>query len=546
MPVKPEFLTSPRKAFSPEGREFVISPVLQLEKDLKLLKKRVGKFAKPIPFPVFPRTRYSLEAYQTPIRDQRGRGSCWAFAGIAALEAAYKRKYGVSLDLSEQYLFHMAKCVELYPDYVTSAVRHENNSSYWGAQGNAGIVETMTRLPVCEERFAPYLDQPDLDALKTQLPAAGNLDWESTQEQLDTFEFDFRNIPQEARHQCRYRVKSWGVLPTVTAQNIENVLLNNHEVVIDIDVYKWKYNATRNVYEFDPAGAGGGGHVVLIIGFDRDNQTFLVKNSWGGNQYLQLTYDYITRVSGQWFTGFYITDVDDIQAAPDLKSKWIGNWKMDHDGWRGSLTIRRFTSFHNTDPNAPTKLGNYYRDGKKFDVNGYFVDNGQGMVCYVADHEGRVVPGTLFVGQRFDTYNFSWAPRLGAGKTFWNNIPFGVVLNRDTFPHQPSNTFSRSEWLGQWHMNHDGWQGVLTLSNISSGVFGLLFVTGTYRASDGRTLSVSGLVNQAQQHVLSLSIPFSPTNNQPFELLYHTWEDKLFSGVTQWGGRKFGVVGQKA
>src|SRR5262249_53828249 len=59
---------------------------------------------------------YSLAQYQTPFRftvgdqsviGQGGRGTCWAFAGVAALEAAYKRKYGVTLDLSEQYTFHM-------------------------------------------------------------------------------------------------------------------------------------------------------------------------------------------------------------------------------------------------------------------------------------------------------------------------------------------------------------------------------------------------------------------------------------------------------
>ncbi len=58
---------------------------------------------------------HSLAQYQTPINDQLGRDTCWAFAGVAALEAAYNRKYGIVLDLSEQYAFHIPKAMELQP-----------------------------------------------------------------------------------------------------------------------------------------------------------------------------------------------------------------------------------------------------------------------------------------------------------------------------------------------------------------------------------------------------------------------------------------------
>ena len=535
------------KALSINGEEFVVSPMESIVSDLKSLKKRRAA-AQVVPQVMVSRApapaTYSLAAWQTPIRNQGSRGTCWAFAGIAALEAAYRRKYGTVLDLSEHYLFHMSKCVELYTDYMTNAVPHENNSSYWGGQGNSGIIEVMSRIAVPEERFAPYLEQHQLDAIRTSLPGAGALDWNATQEQLDTFEYDQRNIPLEARHQAKYKVKSWGVIGNLTTDKMEQVIAANSEIVLDVDAYKWRYNAAIDALEYDPNGGGGGGHTVLVVGYDRNQQVFLIKNSWNDGRLLRLTYDYVRRESARWYTGHYITDVENINMAPQMKAKWIGRWNMDHDGWRGQLVIRRFTNFH-TGENMQTKIGNYYRDGKRYEANGYFVDGGQGVVFFVADREGKITPGTLYSGQRHELYNYSWFPVMGAGKTHWNNIPFGSLVNRGAIPHRPSNSFSRSEWIGSWAMNHDGWQGTLTISAITPFLWGMLLVSGTYRTHDGRLLTISGSVNAAQNHVMSINIPFSADNNQSFELHYHTWENGIFSGTTTWGGRKFGVFGNK-
>ena len=43
---------------------------------------------------------YSLAQWQSGFKNQNDRGTCWAFAGAAALEAAYRRKYNMLIDVS--------------------------------------------------------------------------------------------------------------------------------------------------------------------------------------------------------------------------------------------------------------------------------------------------------------------------------------------------------------------------------------------------------------------------------------------------------------
>ena len=70
-----------------------------------------------LPIRAAAQSSYSLAQHQTtPIaRSQTSRDTCWALAGVAALEAAHNRKYGMNAPLSEQYTFHMPKAIELQP-----------------------------------------------------------------------------------------------------------------------------------------------------------------------------------------------------------------------------------------------------------------------------------------------------------------------------------------------------------------------------------------------------------------------------------------------
>ena len=73
-------------------------------------------------------TSVSLAEYQTPVRFQGIRKTCWAFAALAAIEAAYKRDYNLTLTLAPEYL-----CSVL----TTAILFHPNESDleYTGSFG---------------------------------------------------------------------------------------------------------------------------------------------------------------------------------------------------------------------------------------------------------------------------------------------------------------------------------------------------------------------------------------------------------------------------
>jgi hypothetical protein len=367
-----------RHATEPAEPDAIIAPVLdgaiqwQLIAEAAEQAARLGKLA----VPAVRDSGVSLAAYQTPFKVQGDRGTCWAFAGAAALEAAYRRKYGITLDLSEEYIFHVGKAFEIQRDtYLSSPSAVENNSSLSGFQGGSDIAAKLAILAVPEERFAPYLaSDQTLQNIVRQLGYSGSAAL-STQEDFDAFEFCEQHIPLIARVNARYRATAWGALganPSITA--IENTLLAKHEVLADV------------YHKVSPEG----GHVLLIIGFDRNRQLFFAKNSWGEDEFVEIHYynDPIWDIRA----GHYLIDVAELDAPVQNDACWVGNWTINLNGKAGRLLIRRCIDLRLP---GPTKLGNYYVDGKKFEVNGTLEDEGRTLHMFVASEEGKLPPGTL-------------------------------------------------------------------------------------------------------------------------------------------------------
>ena len=237
------------------------------------------------------------------VQAQNDRGTCWAFAGAAALEAAYRRKFNMAIDVSEEYVFHMGKAFALNKDpngVVAAPV--ENNSSLYGFQGCGDIVKKLSENAVAPEWSAPYAQtQGDLVGI---LPTLGlpSLLAVGTQEEYDAVEFCEQHIPLLARVNARYRATGWkslGANPSVEA--LENTLLAEHEVVCDVQT---------------PLG----GHVLLLIGFDRNRKVFFAKHSWGETRFIEI--QYANDPNWTILSGWYIEDV--VNDPSFKRACWLG------------------------------------------------------------------------------------------------------------------------------------------------------------------------------------------------------------------------------
>src|SRR5689334_14511248 len=98
------------------------------------------------PTPLPPPSHYSLEASQSRVKNQFDRNVSWAFATTAALEAVYKRKYNLDLDLSENYLIRVAS--------LANGPATSPYSSRTPVSGKASILGATSTLRLPEERDA--------------------------------------------------------------------------------------------------------------------------------------------------------------------------------------------------------------------------------------------------------------------------------------------------------------------------------------------------------------------------------------------------------
>lgn len=139
--------------------------------------------------------RVDLRANQTPIKNQGGRRTCDAFATVAAIEAAYKRERGLTLDLSEQYLNHIQKMTFLPPENLATSER-ETQLGAWGGSGVGYELGWLVRL-----RFG-IPEESVMEGIVAGDPTLTYLPWhdyESTNQDGDVPQIDWTDSSNQAQ-----------------------------------------------------------------------------------------------------------------------------------------------------------------------------------------------------------------------------------------------------------------------------------------------------------------------------------------------------------
>ena len=238
-------------------------------------------------------------AKQTSIKNQDWRGTCVCFASMAGLEAAYG---GGSLDLSEQYANYLYMKAE-GKGCKSDGLQTHKSAEYLTANG----VGTDTRCPY-----------------QISFPSWCTNGGATTPQRTD--------IAAHAPYQIESYQKIWrnDELTSDTGPYINNpvylesLLAEGKDIIYGTHVAGWTGNVTGLVdVKLDAGGnplPSEGGHALLIVGYNRPEQYFIVKNSWGAgvgqSGYLYLSYDYI-RTYAKY--GYYITKVKPVFRAAPLR-----------------------------------------------------------------------------------------------------------------------------------------------------------------------------------------------------------------------------------
>lgn len=240
---------------------------------------------------------------QTPIKDQNNRGTCVCFASMAGLEVAYG---GGSLDLSEQYANYLFMKAE-GAGCKSAGLQTHMSADYLTANG------------VCVESVCPYQND------KYHFPAYCN-NGAATKPPM-------RSAAEAANpYKIKTYQKIWrnDSLASDSGTWINNprylmaLLAGGHDIVFGTHVAGWvrPYGGVLDV-KLDSSGnplPSVGGHAMLIVGYDRPGEYFIVKNSWGPDLghdgYLYLSFDYI-RTYAKY--GYVITAVEPVLTAAPVR-----------------------------------------------------------------------------------------------------------------------------------------------------------------------------------------------------------------------------------
>lgn len=519
------------------------SPITRRRAASTLLALASAPWARAQALPVY----VDLTNQQTPPRPQGPRDTCGTFTALAAVEAAYKRLHGLTLNLSPQYLNHWAQQfsgVRTVYRQTPVTVTLPWNETPSGAIGGGGLprpLEAMLLgLAVPPESTLAYQDSPGY-----QEPDPGDVpnihDWQRRYEQRTVDDFNLGDLPQWIVH-----TPPLGMFTTVMPQAaLDDAAYRATQVrwftpaeLRDITAYRRQLAAGREVMV--EVKLYGGDHAVLLIGYDDGQQLFKVKNPWGRFEHQP----YASVLSTIYRAGVIEAVLPPTTPRDPFRFRhyFLGRWQLTFDGWHGVLDI-----YNLPDPQVPLVVGNhrvgtlFLPDGRMARVNG--TTSGNALTFWVNWADRNQLPSVLNRGDRFTVHLFSRNHRAMAGSVRdTTGMTWGVQGLKGTAPVRGNarpGPLSVSTYLGTWDFQHDGWKGRLEITGANPST---RVLTGQYVDDRNRRWSLTGRV-ATDARAFQLTIGFAAP--AVFSGYLNGHQLGVMSGTTSAGALQYGFLGTR-
>lgn len=224
--------------------------------------------------------------FVTPVRDQGSCGSCWAFAGVAALESA---------ELVKNKTPYVTGTDDLAEQVVLSCSGAGNCDGGWLNQTSTFLSQLGTPDEIC------YGYSGTNSACSN---ACAN--WTASAKKFNNFITVSRDLA-----------------------SIKNAIYKYGPVAVRMSVYSDFYYYTGGIYKY-VSGYYVGDHYVVLVGYDDNTQSFIVKNSWGTRfgqaGFFQIAYSELTSVVNLGSEAFaYNTSSDTIAPQAAITSPVDGS-----------------------------------------------------------------------------------------------------------------------------------------------------------------------------------------------------------------------------
>lgn len=178
----------------------------------------------------------------SPVKDQLSCGSCWAFAAFGAYESSYLIRNNKTVDGSEQ-------------DLLNCAVANDGSDAGTCSGGlSEKALQFLTNEGGVSETTVPYANANRVCTAQTSRP-------------YDALAWGFVNPNVE--------------IPSVS--ELKEALCEYGALAVSMRVVSDDFSGyTSGVYnETVNSASAGDGHAVTLVGWDDDQQAWLIKNSWG-------------------------------------------------------------------------------------------------------------------------------------------------------------------------------------------------------------------------------------------------------------------------